>query len=162
MTYQLTGVLHSVDPATKQRRGFIEVGTDGSRGDVRLRTCRPAADCKTTLDTTICFRAEMAIAVAELMQRAACGPAADPSATKQAARKMVALHTHVALELVRYSKKSDVSERDFVQAIASALAGELRKGVALAQHANAESELLAALEVGKEPESETAGNGLGD
>ena len=152
MTYIKTGILHSVDPVSKDRRGFVEVGAD-NLGDVHLRTVR------NSVDTITRFRPEMAIAVAELMHRAACGPGPDPSETKQAARRMVALHLLVARELVTFAKKGGTSEHDLTRAIANALANELRKGVALAKTVDGESALLAALEVGNEPE---AGNGLGD
>jgi hypothetical protein len=154
MTYQKTGILHSVDPATKQRRGaYIEVGTDES-GNVQLRTVRNDGG------STIRLRPEMAVAVAELMHRAACGPSADPSETQQAARKMVATHLHLARELVSFGNRGDATEHDLTRAIANALANELRRGVALAKTAGGESELLAALEIGRE--TEEAGNGLGE
>jgi len=151
--YQQVGVMHSLDPVTKERRGFVEVGYD-DKGNVMLRTVRSA------MDSTTRFTATMAIRIAELMSRAACG-SPDKSAAKEAARKMTATHLHRARELLDLARDENQSERDRTRLLANALSEEMRRGVALAQHADGDSALLAALEIGNEPEQKDAGNGLG-
>lgn len=157
MSYAQTGVLHSVDPVTKERRGFVEVGVDAA-GTVIIRTVRGS------LDATMRFREAMALRVAELISRAACGPRPDASETRQAARKVTATHLEIGHKLVDVVRDPNMSRRDATRAIASALTTELRRGVALAQGAGADSALLEALTIGDEPGEDRkppeAANGL--
>lgn len=139
MSEEPVGQIPSIDPVTHQRVGTIQVATNGG-GNVVLRARRVEAEA------TLRFRPAMALRVAELLSRAAF--MADSSGdmtheqTKQVQRRMRARQLLVARQIVQLGSRDGVGQREVVEAIASALANELRSGIAMA-HANEAASIVA-------------------
>jgi hypothetical protein len=143
--YEATGVVRNA-------HGFVEIGSD-SLGVVELRVERG------DMRSRIRLRPEIAQQVSELLSQAALRPsaAAPSSEAKQSARRFAALQLMVARELV--SAGRGMTEHEFTRAIASALAGELRKGMTISETGKRD-EILQALE--DDAKGEPHGNGLAD